>query len=603
MRFIILALILIKSTLSLGSDTLVLTNRDYNVVNPLFFQALNYYKDSSGSLVLKDVADKKFIPIDKYYSEKFEQKATYWFKVIIRNEDESQKLWYLEALDPHIEYIKVYEIANEDTLAFTPTGFKTKYSTRPSGHKNFVFPIKFYESKTYTIYFSFKNNYQPSLSIFLRPVKRFIDYALSEYYLLGIFYGILLIMAVYNIFIFFSTQEKVYLLYVCYVVCYCLNSLTEDGLGFQFLWPDYPWINSLLQLYCPLLLIVSLVFYSKAFLSLEQSQKRLNIGLTLSLILYGVMFLINNFIVPITFIRFFYLLPFGLIFVSAIRAIRKGNRAAPYFLLGSSFLVISFTIAALRIADLVPTTLHTVYILNYGFLLDVVFFSYALAQRLKIEKEEKSRVDGQLINQLRENEKLKDSLNKELEIKVQERTAELGNAMQELKYKNDYIEKLNKLLEQDNKALSQDIKDITKARLMLKDLTFEEFKKIYPDEESCLKYLAEIKWSKSYTCKKCGNKNSSQGKTPFSKRCTKCGYDESVTSFTLFHNSKIPITTSFYLVYLVLAHKNISSHELSDKLGLRQKTCWAFKKKIVEAMEESKSPKLTSKEWGYIFYH
>ena len=138
---------------------------------------------------------------------------------------------------------------------------------------------------------------------------------------------------------------------------------------------------------------------------------------------------------------------------------------------------------------------------------------------------------------------------------------------------------------------------------MLKDLTFEEFKKIYPDEESCLKYLAEIKWSKSYTCKKCGNKNSSQGKTPFSKRCTKCGYDESVTSFTLFHNSKIPITTSFYLVYLVLAHKNISSHELSDKLGLRQKTCWAFKKKIVEAMEESKSPKLTSKEWGYIFYH
>ena len=602
MRLLVFTLILFKSVLLFGSDTLVITGRNYEIINPLLLQSLTYYKDPTASLSLKDIAKKRFSSIDGYYSDRFDKKTTYWFKIIIRNNYKNQLLWYLEAMDPHIEYIKVYEIAKGDTLAFEPTGFKTQYNTRPSGHKNFVFPIKFYDSDSYTIYFSFKNNYAPSLSVSLRPVKQFMDYALSEYYLLGIFYGILLIMAVYNIFIFFSTREKVYLFYVCYVVCYCLNSLTEDGLGFQFLWPNSPAINPLLQIYCPLLLIISLVLYSKAFLFLGKSQKRLNQGITISTILYSIIFLINNFVRPIAFIRYFYLLPFALIFLAGIRAIRKGNRSARYFLLGSSFLVVSFTIAALRIADLIPTSIHTVYILNYGFLLDVVFFSYALAQRLRIEKEEKATVDAQLINQLRENEKLKDSLNKELEIKVQERTQELGVALDELKDKNEYIQKLNKLLEQDNKALSQDIKDITKARLMLKDLTFEEFKKIYPDEESCLKYLAEIKWSKSYTCKKCGNKNSSLGKTPFSKRCTKCGYDESVTSYTLFHNSKIPITTSFYLVYLVLAHKSISSHELSDKLGLRQKTCWAFKKKILEAMEGNKSPKLNSKEWGYIFY-
>ena len=603
MRLLAIVLILFNSALSLASDTLVLTNRNYEVVNPLLLESLKYYKDTSGNLTFNQITQKEFISVSNYYSEKFEAHATYWYKVIVKNNYAGQKLWYFEALDPHIRDVKVFEIVGTDTIKFQPTGFRTNYNTRPSGHKNFVFPIKFYDSDTYTIYFAFKNNYLPSLSISLKPAKQFMDYALSEYYLLGIFYGILLIMAIYNTFIFFSTRERVYLFYVCYVICYCLNSLTEDGLGFQFLWPRFPSINPILQVYTPLILIASLVFYSKAFLFLNKSQKQLNKTLTISLLVYYFIFFINNFIVAVAFIRYVYLLPFALIFIAGIRAIRKGNRSARYFLLGMSSLVVSFTVAALRIADLVPTTIHSVYILNYGFLLDVVFFSYALAQRLRIEKEERASIDTKLIQQLRENEKLKDSLNRELEYMVQERTKELGLTLDELKEKNQHIEKLNKLLEQDNKVLSQDIKDITKARLMLKDLTFDEFKKIYPDEESCFKYLADIKWSKSYTCKKCGNKNSSLGKTPHSKRCTKCGYDESVTSFTLFHNSKIPITTSFYLVYLVLAHKNISSHELSDKLGLRQKTCWAFKKKIVEAMEGSKSSKLNSKEWGYIFYN
>lgn len=138
---------------------------------------------------------------------------------------------------------------------------------------------------------------------------------------------------------------------------------------------------------------------------------------------------------------------------------------------------------------------------------------------------------------------------------------------------------------------------------MLKDVTLEEFQKIYPDEESCFKYLSEIKWTKGYSCKKCGNKNSSAGKTPYSKRCTKCGYDESVTTYTIFHNSKLPITQTFYLSYLVLANKNISSHELSEKLDLRQKTCWAFKKKIIDSINSSGTGKLNSKDWGKIFYN
>ncbi|MFN6946339.1 MAG: 7TM diverse intracellular signaling domain-containing protein, partial [Cytophagaceae bacterium] len=431
--------------------------------------------------------------------------------------------------------------------------------------------------------------------------EQFMGYALSEYYLLGIFYGILLIMAIYNFFLYFSTREKVYLYYVAYVICYCFNAFKEDGTGFQFLWPSSPWFNPFLDSFSSMFLILSFVFYSKSFLALKNYAFRLNQLLNISMIIYvGAFFL--NFYFDFFWMLYLYLLPFAIIYLGGALAWKKGNRSAKYFLFAFSFLALCFTLYVMRLAGIVETSIYTVYILNFGFLIEVVLFSYALGQKLKIEKEEKIKVDKALIQQLKKNEKLKDDHNKKLESKVALRTKELAEALDVVQVKNRRIEELNELLQKDNQILTEDIKDITKARLMLKDLTFDEFKKIYPVEEACLKYLADIKWGNSYKCKKCGNPVCCAGKTLHSKRCTKCGYDESVTSYTLFHKSKIPITTTFYLTYLILANKDISSHELSEKLGLRQKTCWAFKRKVLDAIANSNSPKLTSKEWGKIFY-
>jgi hypothetical protein len=605
---IAIILFLFNTSLSFANNSYVLTDRDYEVM-PLDIanRYLEYYKDTTNLLTVQDLQGRNFEKVTPSFNESFDRKSTYWFRFNLHNQS-SHKLWFFEVLDPHIHYVNAFQITGTDTVGFNRTGFRVNFSQRPSNHKNFVFPVKFYNADSVQLYFSFKNSF-PSLSFWLRPSEQFIDYALNEYYYLGIFYGILFIMAIYNLFIYISTRETVYLYYVAYVFCYCLNSFEEDGLGFQFVWSDLFWINQFLEVFAPLLLIISFVIYSKKFLFLKSYATMLNTWINISLFVYCLLHFLNNFIFEISWAGYFYIFPFALIFAAGILAWKRGNLSAKYFLLAFSFLAFCFTVFFLRIMNIVPTTIYTVYALNFGFLIEVVLFSYALGQRLRIEKEEKTRIDSLLILQLRENEKLKDSITKDLEEKVEERTKEvraknrqLDHALIELKTKNSQIEELNKLLEQDNRALNQDIKDITKARFMLKDLTLEEFQKIYPDEDSCFKYLSDIKWTKSYLCKKCGNKNASEGKSLFSKRCTKCGYDESVTAFTIFHKSKLPITTTFYLIYLVLANKEISSHELSNKLGLRQKTCWAFKKKVMDAIGKNGSGKFTSKEWGRIFY-
>lgn len=121
-----------------------------------------------------------------------------------------------------------------------------------------------------------------------------------------------------------------------------------------------------------------------------------------------------------------------------------------------------------------------------------------------------------------------------------------------------------------------------------KSLSIFEFQERFPDNEACYEYLAELKWSEGFTCRKCGHDKYCKGNTEYHRKCTKCGYQESPTSNTLFHKLKFPILKAFYIVYFIsTTKKGISSTELSRKLNLRQKTCWLFKQKVMRAMRSS----------------
>lgn len=119
-------------------------------------------------------------------------------------------------------------------------------------------------------------------------------------------------------------------------------------------------------------------------------------------------------------------------------------------------------------------------------------------------------------------------------------------------------------------------------------LTLFEFQQRFPDDEACMEYLSQLKWGKGYVCSRCGNTKYCKGKKKYERQCTRCRYIESPTSGTLFHKIKFSILKAFYIVYYVsTTKKGISTTELSRKLGLRQKTCWLFKRKVMVAMRSS----------------
>lgn len=250
-------------------------------------------------------------------------------------------------------------------------------------------------------------------------------------------------------------------------------------------------------------------------------------------------------------------------------------------------LFMGFFIKALVNYGILPFGIITHYSLHISFLLEMLFLSFALGDRIRIIKHKRDRAQQRIIQAHEVNVALKDKVNRELEQKVRERTIALSEkntlleeSNQKLIQQAKEINQINSMLDLDNWKLKNNIKEGLVDRFMHKELNFEEFKSIFPDKLACYRYLEKIKWNKGFTCKKCDNNKYFDGAKKFSRRCTKCGYNESITVYTIFHGIKFPVEKAFYIAYIVMGNKDLTLEELSQLLQLRINTVWSFKNKV-----------------------
>ena len=123
---------------------------------------------------------------------------------------------------------------------------------------------------------------------------------------------------------------------------------------------------------------------------------------------------------------------------------------------------------------------------------------------------------------------------------------------------------------------------------ILKELDRQTFKERFSNKQDCYEFLAEQKWQNGYNCLKCSSNQYIKGKQPASRRCSKCGFDESTTSNTLFHKLKFGIDKAFEMLYeITTSKKGANSIWLAEHFGINQKTAWLFRHKVQLAMKSS----------------
>jgi hypothetical protein len=575
------------------------------------FNEIESFTDTGNKLTfdkIKSVAyNQKFTPNLKSTPQTKDQQATYWYRIRIKHNSKADKRYLLEFFDQTIDHVTAYLPQQDGTYQKSEFGDTFNFEKRQLHHKNFELYIKNDNNDTQVYYFKFKSSQISDVIIVLRTVDWFISYALDEYFYFGIFYGMILVFSFYNLIMFIAIRQRQYLYYVLYNLSVGFFEMSTDGIAYQYLWSSAPHWNQISYAFALYATSVFALLFTRELLLVKSKAPRLNklilyiIGIRTALFLYSL--LIDRSLFTYKFIEF---IPLAVAFCTGIYIYRSGYKPARFFVLGYSFLFAGFTLKLLIMIGFSWLNIGVIsyYSLSFCFVLEMVFLSFAIGDKVRILKHKKEKVQRQMIRQLAENFKLKDTLNQQLEAKVEERTKEVFHKSLIIEAKNEEllaandrlmqqaeeISRMNVLLEQDNHELQTNVEKVTRDRVMSADVDFEEFSKIYPDKESCNQFLSELKWADGYSCRKCKNTHYYTGHIPYSRRCSKCGYEESVTTYTVFHNTRIPINKAFYMIFLIYSTKGkISSHKLAELLNIRQSTCWTYGSKIKLLMEERKA--------------
>ena len=107
--------------------------------------------------------------------------------------------------------------------------------------------------------------------------------------------------------------------------------------------------------------------------------------------------------------------------------------------------------------------------------------------------------------------------------------------------------------------------------------------------------LFALRWGKGWSCPACGHGRCAELKTRALYQCNRCKHQVGLTAGTVFHWTKLPLTTWFLAIYHLTQSKGgMSSVELARRLGTRQPTAWLMKHKLMAAMaaRDAGKPKL-----------
>jgi len=115
----------------------------------------------------------------------------------------------------------------------------------------------------------------------------------------------------------------------------------------------------------------------------------------------------------------------------------------------------------------------------------------------------------------------------------------------------------------------------------------------YPNDDSCKAYLAQLKWEKGFSCRKCSH---DQGclKLGYKYECYGCSHVESSTANTLFHKVKFGLRKAFCIVFeMSTSSRSLASTQVAVRYGISQPTAWYFMQKVRIATKSSQQYKLT----------
>ncbi|MFN8863828.1 MAG: 7TM diverse intracellular signaling domain-containing protein [Flavobacteriales bacterium] len=308
------------------------------------------------------------------------------------------------------------------------------FSSRSRGLPGFSFTLDLKPSETKEYHVGVVSSEQIVIPVRIGESSSIDRQAVDQEIFYAIYFGLMIVMLLYNLFVYFSVRDVVYVYYVFYIAAVGLTQLVLGGYANKYFWPSYPMLAIVGSSVVPALSGIGTIAFARPFIRLREHAPFIDKALLFYVGLYVVSIvlacigqhhyaqLIINFNAASAFI----------LVVAAFKAIRGGSRPAKFFLAAFSMFLIGVTVYALRNFGVLGYNTFTSFALPVGSALETVLLSFALADRINQFKKEKEESQQQSIAVMKENQRLITEQNVRLEQMVHERTLDLEKANDDL---------------------------------------------------------------------------------------------------------------------------------------------------------------------------
>lgn len=371
----------------------------------LIGKSIYYLIDTTEKLHLEDIIqpaiDQKFVRSTQEVPNFGNVHLTIWNKIVVANN--STNNWIL------------FDLNDNDTLTFFYKDSANIYHKIVSGAS---MPLSSRKYKTNVFAFDLPVNPGDTAVFYLKVETRNCEYALmiSSYgdfvqdqftriLAKGIYFGLVLLIIIYNIALYIAIKERTYLYYILYVLFTSLLIAVMSGIypfilqdKLHFLWDSGPVIAALGGIF--------LCMFSKSFLQLKEVAPRMNLVinyLVMPLLFLNILLTIAGKVLLASVLNQFIGLA-GLITLSAtaIYAYIKGFKAARFYILACSFYFIGVFVYVFKVSGFFPSNFITAHAMETGSALEMILFSVSMGDRINIYRKEKSKAQKELIHSLQE---------------------------------------------------------------------------------------------------------------------------------------------------------------------------------------------------------
>lgn len=332
--------------------------------------------------------------------------SPHWFSVTLHNNSNSTFNAILDMPYTMMDYLDIYLINDDNIKEAARTGDQRLFSTRPLAHRNFLVPIEIPAGQVTKIIIRGESYGAMKLPLELWSTEAFFKSDQLAFAAQLLFVGAMLALIIYNFFLLVVTRDQNYLWYVLSITSITFVVMSFHGVLAQFAWPDTPSLNNTVLVGSISTNIFAATLFAYHFLELKRLGKVISYLMLGHTAMGAVIFILNWFLPYTITIKLVALFSctgatFGILI--GIYLWWKGEILARFYTISWALLLSGSVAITLSHMGILPSIMIFDYGQQIGAVSEGLLLSFALAYRIKMERQKRFQAQASILEIQRTN--------------------------------------------------------------------------------------------------------------------------------------------------------------------------------------------------------